>query len=289
MTRQMTSEGSQDRYLARKADEEDLDAMVELFNGFHQCKLFRLLYPGVKDASELSSTHRHVLVQWYNSPVRRLEVIVDQATDEVIAFCSWALDDSLDMPLKEKYYRGPGANTEVIDAFLDKIEHYDELLCQFPDFIYIDWIIISEEHRNKGVLSLLLAWGWRWAVQMKRYIILDSIEETTKLWEDRGFVNLTGAKSQWSLNTLEKDENDPNNAAAKDIPFGPDTVGTAETGQTQLQPMIADLEKLGQSLGKSKFEGRNVHGDWGWNDLRSFKLAFHGSVEYRIKPAEPDV
>lgn len=196
MTRQMTFEGSQDRYLARKAREEDLDAMVELFNGFHQCKLFRLLYPGVKDASELSSTHRHVLIQWHKSPVRRLEVIVDQATDKVIAFCSWALDDSLDMPLKEKYYRGLGADTEVIDAFLDKIEHYDELLCQFPEFICerrcdaggrpssscrfgfidIDWIIISEEHRNKGVLSLLLAWGWRYAVQMKRYIILDSIE-----------------------------------------------------------------------------------------------------------------
>jgi hypothetical protein len=135
MTRQMTPEGSQDRYLARKAREEDLDAMVDLFNGFHQCNLFQLLYPGIKDASELSSTNRHVLVQWYKSPVRRLEVIVDQANDKVIAFCSWALDDSLDMPLKEKYYRGPGADTEVIDAFLDKIEHYDELLCQFPDFI----------------------------------------------------------------------------------------------------------------------------------------------------------
>jgi hypothetical protein len=107
---------------------------------------------------------------------------------------------------------------------------------------------------------------------MKRYIILDSIEgepwhpgkisscesalrevrrmrlrfpETTRLWEDRGFVNLTGAKSQWSLNTLEKDENDPDNAAAKDIPFGPDTVGTAETGQTQVSPAIMILPGIG--------------------------------------------
>jgi len=53
--------------------------------------------------------------------------------------------------------------------------------------------------------------------------------------------------------------------------------------------MIADLEKLGQSLDTSRFEGRNVNGDGSWHDLRSFKLELHGSVEYRIKPAEPDV
>jgi hypothetical protein len=69
--------------------------------------------------------------------------------------------------------------------------------------------------------------------------------ETTKLWEDRGFVYLTGTKSQWSLNTLEKDEKDPDNAAAKDIPFGPDTVGTAETGQTRVSPVIMILPGIG--------------------------------------------
>jgi hypothetical protein len=69
--------------------------------------------------------------------------------------------------------------------------------------------------------------------------------ETTKLWEDRGFVNLIGSKSQWSLNALEKDENDPDNAAAKDIPFGPDTVGTAETGQTQVSPVVMILRGIG--------------------------------------------
>lgn len=68
--------------------------------------------------------------------------------------------------------------------------------------------------------------------------------ETTKLWEDRGFVNLTGTKWQWSLNTLEKDENDPDNAAAKDIPFGPDTVGTAETGQTRVSPVVVIMPGL---------------------------------------------
>jgi hypothetical protein len=135
MTRQLTPEGSQDRYLARKAREEDLDALVELFNGFYNSKLFHLLYPGIKDASELSATHRNLLAHWANSPVRRLEVIVDQNTDQVIAFCSWALDDSLDVPLRDKYHRGPGADTEVIDAFLEKIGHYDELLSQFGDFI----------------------------------------------------------------------------------------------------------------------------------------------------------
>ena len=128
MTYGMTTEDRPERYLSCKAQEGDLDALVALCNYFYHSKLFHVLYPGIKDASELSSTHRHVLEQWLNSPVRRLDVIVDQKTQEVVAFCSWALDDSLDVPYKEKYYRGPAADIQVIDAFLADIEHYDELL-----------------------------------------------------------------------------------------------------------------------------------------------------------------
>jgi hypothetical protein len=50
--------------------------------------------------------------------------------------------------------------------------------------------------------------------------------------------------------------------------------------------MIADLEKLGHILSRSKFEGRNVDGDGTWHDLRSFELNLGDSVEYRSVRSE---
>jgi len=40
----------------------------------------------------------------------------------------------------------------------------------------IDWLVIAEKHQNQGLLAILLSWGWRYAVQHKRYILLDPIE-----------------------------------------------------------------------------------------------------------------
>lgn len=271
MTCSLTPDAPLARYISRKARDEDLDSLVTLFNGFYESKLFHILYPEIKDASALSATHRSVLKHWLHSPVRRLEVIVKQDDGEVVAFCSWALDDSLDVPYKEKYYRGPGADLEVIDQFLADIEHYDELLEMFGDFICkyrsshiqqtgerlmtatyvdIDWIIVSEKHRGKGLLALMLAWGWRYSVKMKRYILLDSIEgellpipttfdtqlngldevlETTMLWEKLGCLDFTGAKDQWSLNSLAKEATDE--PAAKDLGIIQHAAGKAGTDQ----------------------------------------------------------
>lgn len=48
----------------------------------------------------------------------------------------------------------------------------------------------------------------------------------------------------------------------------------------ELQPMIADLDKLGKSLSRCKFEGRNIGSDT-WHHLLSPSLDLDGDVEYR--------
>lgn len=44
--------------------------------------------------------------------------------------------------------------------------------------------------------------------------------------------------------------------------------------------MIADLDKLGKSLSRCKFEGRNIGSDT-WHHLLSPSLDLDGDVEYR--------
>ena len=196
MTRQLTPENDSSRYVMREAREHDLEAMVTLFNGFAKCKLYRTLYPGLQDASQLSEVNRKQLVNWIQSPQRQLNVFVHQKSLEVVAFCQWALDDSSDLPYSEKYCQGSGTNHDALKSFTDAIGDYDDRLCGFDDFICkwsrqntgslttnsscdftdIDWLVIAEAHQNQGLLTILLSWGWRYAVQHKRYILLDPIE-----------------------------------------------------------------------------------------------------------------
>jgi len=123
------------RYVLREAKEDDLDFMVTLFNGFARCKLYKTLYPGLRDPSELSEVNRKQLINWIQSPQRQLQVLVRQDSQEVAAFCQWALDDSADLPYSEKYYKGPGTNHDALKSFLDAIGDYDDRLGDFGDFI----------------------------------------------------------------------------------------------------------------------------------------------------------
>jgi hypothetical protein len=119
----------------REASEDDLESMVTLFNGFAKCKLYKTLYPGLRDPSQLSEVNRKQLVNWIQSPQRQLNVLVHQESQEVVAFCQWALDDSADLPYSEKYYSGPGTSHDALKSFIDAIEDYDDRLSDFGEFI----------------------------------------------------------------------------------------------------------------------------------------------------------
>jgi hypothetical protein len=131
----LTPEISSSAYTMRDAREEDVEAMVALFNEFADCRLYKTLYPGLQDPSQLSEVNRKQLLNWLHSPQRQLNVLVYHDTQEVVAFCQWALNDSADLPYDEKYYQGPGSNPEAVKSFLVAIRDYDDRLCDFGEFI----------------------------------------------------------------------------------------------------------------------------------------------------------
>jgi hypothetical protein len=135
MTTTLTSEQSFSEYIMREATEDDMEAMVTLFNHFASCKLYRTLYPDLEDATQLSATNRRRLSDWIHSPSRRLNVLIHTETQEVVAFCQWALDSSADLPYGEKYYQGLGSDIKAIKSFSDAIGDYDDKLCLIDNWV----------------------------------------------------------------------------------------------------------------------------------------------------------